>query len=362
MLIVGCIAGIADQSLWMIYLEATYHYFDPANFPPPSPPDAPFFKRLKGYLDTNSMYHVPSAVEFNCLVGAHLMVLDRIWAPLRYTYARQHSTQKSALQSFAVRNIERIVVVTVSLGFTIIMVARIVVSVYVTQEAKEVNAILLYFSTGLDSSSPQVIAACSSQDKYLKVWPIAVQVTNFCQIIVLIIVDAAYVVTCVLFYKRFRAYVASGQGDLLVEVQRRVSITTLVVFAALALRTSFFAIVGISFGDVNHFFSCENSYTDSFQSRFCHANPCDSCYSSSLTINIWRWYTPLFRSTVFTLSAPLASLVALWGMNSPAKRTQKNDQITPSPTDQITLSPTNSLRGSDGAAQNVDSKLNISVT
>jgi len=293
----GCIAGIADSFLWMLMLDMLYHYFDPANFPPPFPQDPPFFNRLKDYLERNTLYQVPYALEFNCMVAAQLIVLDRIWAPLRYTYLRLHSTQKSALQSFVVRNSERVVVVTVALGFAIILVARIVVTVFLSKQTNEVNAILNHFTAGLGFLSPQITAACSSQGQFLKMWSVGVQVANYCQIAVLCIVVAAFSVTGVLFYRRFRVYEASGQGNLLVDVQRRVSVTTLAVFAALSLRTVFFFIVGISYGGVNQVFACDTLDYASFNKKFCNANPCDTCFSrtGSVPINIWRWYNPLFR-------------------------------------------------------------------
>ena len=295
----GCIAGIADALLWMLSLDVIYYYFDAANFPPPFPQDPPFFNRLKLYLESNALYHVPYAVEFNCMVAAQLIVLDRIWAPLRYTYLRLHSTQKSALQSFVIRHSERVVLVTVALGFAIILVARTVVTVIMSQETKEVNAILNHFTAGLEFLSSQITAACSSQGKLLKMWSIGVQVSNYCQIAVLCIVVAAFLVTGALFYRRFRVYEASGQGNLLVDVQRRVSVTTVAVFLALSLRTAFFVIVGVSFDGINQVFACDTLDYDSFNKKFCNANPCDTCYSrtGSVSINIWRWYNPLFRQT-----------------------------------------------------------------
>jgi hypothetical protein len=143
-------------------------------------------------------------------------------------------------------------------------------------------------------------------------------VQSFCEVAVLLLIVAAYVVAGVACARVIRSSllaldassVPAAVGNYLQfvggELRRRVVVTTAVVFVAFVLRSvqSTMAAVARQLQDIER--KCPGV------TSFCDA----SCYNVYSHMTYWLLFTPEFQITVVLISSPLALLVALWGVTS----------------------------------------------
>ena len=85
----------------------------------------------------------------------------------------------------------------------------------------------------------------------------------------------SYASVTYLFYRRSRAYSASGQGHVLADVQRRVALTSLFVLAAVVLRTFYQTLHLMAHGGYEQVLRCGWGGVEEFKMSFCAADPCD---------------------------------------------------------------------------------------
>jgi hypothetical protein len=136
-------------------------------------------------------------------------------------------------------------------------------------------------------------------------------VQSFCEVVVLLLIVAAFIVTGVacarivtlnmLSVDRESAGAAAGRS-----LRRRVVATTIVVFVTFIVRSvqsTMFA-VGRQLQEIGT--TCPGV-----------TSRCDpSCHNVFTHIHVWMLNTPEFQVTIVLVSSPLTLLVALWGMTS----------------------------------------------
>jgi hypothetical protein len=83
----------------------------------------------------------------------------------------------------------------------------------------------------------------------------------------------------------------------------KVLVTVAVVFCTFILRAFLGIILAVS------------EALSNFE-KDCPMGLCSSCYNVYTNIQVWILFTPEFENVIILISAPLASLVALWGMTS----------------------------------------------
>ena len=136
-------------------------------------------------------------------------------------------------------------------------------------------------------------------------------VQSFCEVAVLLLIVAAFVVAGVVCARVIRSRLlavdaASASAAAGRELRRQMVVTTVVVFVAFVVRSvqsTMFA-VARQLQDV---------------ARICPGvtSRCDpSCYNVFTHITQWAENTPEFQLTIVLVSSPLTLLVALWGMTS----------------------------------------------
>jgi heme/copper-type cytochrome/quinol oxidase subunit 2 len=133
----------------------------------------------------------------------------------------------------------------------------------------------------------------------------------FSEVVVLLLIVAAFVVTGVAFARVFRsrllavdaesASAATGR-----ELRWQMVVTTVVVFVAFVVRSVVSTMFAVARQLQNRANQCPGV-----------TSLCDStCYNVFTHIFWWMARTPEFQVTVVLVSSPLTLLVALWGMTS----------------------------------------------
>jgi choline-glycine betaine transporter len=143
-------------------------------------------------------------------------------------------------------------------------------------------------------------------------------VQSFCEVAVLLLIVAAFVVAGVacarVIHSRLLAVdaasVPAAVGNYVHfvgrELRRRMVITTVVVFVAFVIRSVQSTMLAVARQLEDGGRDCPGVTT------ICDA----SCYNVFTHINQWMTFTPEFQVTVVLVSSPLTLLVALWGMTS----------------------------------------------
>ena len=143
-------------------------------------------------------------------------------------------------------------------------------------------------------------------------------VQSFCEVAVLLLIVAAFVVAGVACARVIRsrllaldaASVPAAVGNYVHfvggELRRRMVVTTVVVFVAFVVRSV-----------QSTMFAVARQLQDGARRCPGVTTLCDpSCNNVFTHINQWALRTPEFQVTVVLVSSPLALLVALWGMTS----------------------------------------------
>ena len=253
-----------------------------------------------------AVFFVMYAIEFLCLSAARLMVLDRM---SDFAAGQDEGTRKRWAAG------GRIVMAVVVLGNAVGLAANVAAAVHVQRAAEAASTASALFAANSTQAALESVSL-SQREIQLAVSIAAVQ--SFCEVAVLLLIVAAFVVAGVACSRVIRSslravdrasvHASVGNYVHLVggELRRRMVVTTVVVFVAFVVRSVQSTI---------------NAVTRQLQNR---ANQCpgvtdlcdSTCYNVFTLIFWWTLFTPEFQVTIVLVSSPLTLLVVLWGMTS----------------------------------------------
>ena len=198
------------------------------------------------------------------------------------------------------------VMAVVVLGNAVGLAANVASAVHVLQAAEAASTASVLYAAN-NSQVADEYNSSSKEQAQLASSISAVQ--SFCEVAVLLLIVAAFIVAGVfcarLVSSRLLAVDASSAPAAAGRVLRRqVVVTTVFVFVAFVIRSSF---------------SIMRAVAAQLQDRGkkCPGVLCDaSCYNMFTHMQRWMGYTPEFQVTIVLVSSPLTLLVALWGMTS----------------------------------------------
>ncbi len=246
-----------------------------------------------------AVFLVMYAIEFLCLSAARLMVLDRM-----SDFAAGQDEVARKRWAAGVRTVMAVVV----LGNAVGLAANVAAAVHAQRAAEASSTASALFAANSTQLALESVSL-SQTEVQLSLSIAAVQ--SFCEVAVLLLIVAAFVVAGVACARVIRSNlllvdIASAPAALGRELRRQVLITTAVVFVAFVVRSVQSTMLAVS-----------RQLQDS--SRRCPGvtDRCDpSCYNVFTHIGQWAARTPEFQVTVVLVSSPLTLLVALWGMTS----------------------------------------------
>jgi hypothetical protein len=279
LMMLGSIIGAFTWSAYMMYLLRSYESSKISLVSPDK------FSLGASSLNWRSAFTVTYAIELLCLSAAKLMVLDRLvgFALLKMDVG--------ASQRWLLRG--RVVMLLAVWGNTAGLIGNIVASASFARAAQ-----LQY------QMSPDAIREAQSAAS-------VASVQNFCEVAVLLLIVACFVVSGIWCTRRIRSGLlqvdaASEAASAGRSIRLHVFGTSAFVFVAFLLRS----VHSIMFAVAEHL---QNFGADCVSSK---GNYCDSCYNVYMHMAIWMGYTPQFRLIVMLISSPVALLVAMWGMIS----------------------------------------------
>jgi hypothetical protein len=247
----------------------------------------------------SAVFLVMYAIDFLCLSAARLMVLDRM-----SDFAA--GQDEGAKKRWAAGG--RMVMAVVVLGNTVGLAANVAAAVYVRRSAEAAStASVLYAANSTQAALESFSLSLTEVQFAMSI----MSVQSFCEVAVLLLIVAAFVVAGVVCARVIRSKLlavdaASASAAAGRELRRQMVVTTVVVFVAFVVRSVQSTI---------------NAVTRQLQNR---ANQCpgvtdlcdSTCYNVFTLIFWWTLFTPEFQVTVVLVSSPLTLLVALWGMTS----------------------------------------------
>ncbi len=201
----------------------------------------------------------------------------------------------------------------VVLGNTVGLAANVAAAVYAQRAAEAASTASALFAAN-NTQLANEYESLGFSDIELSNSIAAVQ--SFCEVAVLLLIVAAFIVTGVvcarivnlnmLSVDRASAGAAAGRA-----LRRRVVATTVVIFVTFIVRSvqSTMTAVARQLQDIGT--------TDGARTCSGVTNRCDpSCRNVFTHMHFWMINTPEFQATVVLISSPLTLLVALWGMTS----------------------------------------------
>jgi hypothetical protein len=253
-----------------------------------------------------AVFLVMYAIEFLCLSAARLMVLDRM---SDFAAGQDEGTRKRWAAG------GRMVMAVVVLGNAVGLAANVAAAVHAHRGAEAASTASALFAANSTQAANESFSL-SQRELQLSISIAAVQ--SFCEVAVLLLIVAAFVVAGVVCARVIRsrllavdrASVSPAVGNYVHfvggELRRRMVVTTVVVFVAFVLRSvqSTMNAVARQLQDVATRCPGVTSFCD------------PSCNNLFTHINQWMARTPEFQVTIVLISSPLTLLVALWGMTS----------------------------------------------
>jgi hypothetical protein len=253
-----------------------------------------------------AVFLVMYAIEFLCLSAARLMVLDRM---SDFAAGQDEGTRKRWAAG------GRMVMAVVVLGNAVGLAANVAAAVH-AQRAVEASSTASALFAANSTQLARESVSLSQTELQLSLSIAAVQ--SFCEVAVLLLIVAAFVVAGVVCARVIRsrllavdaASVPAAVGNYVHfvggELRRRMVVTTVVVFVAFVLRSVQSTMFAVARQLQDTATRCPGV------TSFCDA----SCYNVFTHITQWAGRTPEFQVTVVLVSSPLTLLVALWGMTS----------------------------------------------
>jgi hypothetical protein len=245
------------------------------------------------------LFFVMYAIDFLCLSAARLMVLDRM---SDFAAGQDEGTRKRWAAG------GRMVMAVVVLGNAVGLVANVAAAVQFQRSSDSASTASALFAANSTQAALESILL-SQKESQLASSIVAVQL--FCEVAVLLLIVAAFVVTgvaCarVVSAKLLAVDAASASAATGRELRWQMVVSTVVVFVAFVIRSVQSTINAVSRQLQDRANQCPGV-----------TNLCDStCYNVFTHIFWWIVFTPEFQVTVVLVSSPLTLLVALWGMTS----------------------------------------------
>jgi hypothetical protein len=237
------------------------------------------------------------AIEFMCLSAAKLMVLDRM-----SVFAAGRDSGKRWVVG------GRMVMAVVVLGNAVGLAANVASAVHVLRAAEAASTASVLYA----ANSSQVADEYNSLSKERAQLAGSISaVQSFCEVAVLLLIVVAFIVAgvfCarVVSFRLLAVDAASAPAAVGRVLRRQVIVTTVFVFVAFVIRSSFSIMRAVAAQLQDRGKRCPGV------TSFCDA----SCYNMFTHMQRWMGYTPEFQVTIVLVSSPLALLVALWGMTS----------------------------------------------
>jgi hypothetical protein len=246
-----------------------------------------------------SVFFVTYAIEFMCLSAARLMVLDRMsdFAAGQDDVARKRWAAGG-----------RMVMAVVVLGNAVGLGGNVAAAVHYQKAAEAASTAYALFAA---NSTQAAFEFFSSSQREVQLALSIAAVQSFCEVAVLLLIVAAFVVTgvaCIrLVSSRLLAVDAESASAAAVrELRRQIVVTTVVVFVAFVLRSV-----------QSTMFAVARQLQDGARRCPGVTGFCDpSCHNVFTHMQQWMFFTPEFQVTIVLISSPLTLLVALWGMTS----------------------------------------------
>ena len=234
-----------------------------------------------------------------CLSAAKLMVLDRMsmFAAPEGTGIRRRWVKAG-----------RIVMAVVVLGNAVGLAANIATAVHAQRAADAASTASALFAANSTQLARESVSLSQTE---LQLAGSIAAVQSFCEVAVLLLIVAAFVVVGVACARVIRSRLlavdaASAPAAVGRELRRQMVITTAVVFVTLVVRSVQSTMLAVS-----------RQLQDIARECPGVTSRCDaSCYNVFTHINVWAGNTPEFQVTIVLVSSPLTLLVALWGMTS----------------------------------------------
>ena len=247
-----------------------------------------------------SAYFITYAVEFLCSSVAKLFVLDRL-----ADFGSRETGGISNLFSGMGRFVFRAIIACNVLGIcgNVLAAAFSISASKLSYQAAAVNDAALYNSTIIFANEQFIRAElCSSIQEFLEVLMLLLIVISFVAV-------GVSSVRRVDFSLRDANVGASGM-----RLRRQILVTVVFLFVTLLLRTVHSFIKAL--GDAAEFIN-DLKTSDDVDIYLCGIDWCDpACNTDLMLMSTWFDFTPEFTMIILLLSAPLALLVALWGMTS----------------------------------------------
>jgi hypothetical protein len=252
-----------------------------------------------------AVFYLTYAIEFLCLSAAKLMVLDRMSV---YAAGQDDGSRKRWAAAGSA------VMAVVVLGNAVGLAANIAAAVHFQRAAEAASTASALFA----ANSTQLAEESSSLSRTEFARHISIAaVQSWCEVAVLLLIVAAFVVVGVVCARRMVLYTrqVAYNGDLDVAVavmdggkrQRLQHLgTTAFVFVAFLVRSTQSTMLAVArqLQDVET--KCPGV-----------TGLCDpSCHNVFTHIQRWAVRTPEFVTTVVLVASPVALLVALWGVTS----------------------------------------------
>ena len=200
------------------------------------------------------------------------------------------------------------VMAVVVLGNTVGLAANIAAAVYFQRAAEAASTASALFAANSTEAAREFVSLSRTE---LQLQASIAAVQSFCEVAVLLLIVAAFVVAGVMCarvvsFRLLAVDAASAPAAVGRELRRQMVITTVVVFVAFVVRSVQSTMLALA-----------RQLQD--QSRTCPGvtTLCDaSCYNMFTHLLLWAFNTPEFQVTIVLVSSPLTLLVALWGMTS----------------------------------------------
>ncbi len=203
------------------------------------------------------------------------------------------------------------VMAVVVLGNAVGLAANIAAAVHAQRAAEAASTASALFAANSTQLAFEAVSL-SQTELQLSISISAVQ--SFCEVAVLLLIVAAFVVAGLVCARIMRSRLRilraldadSASAAAVRELRRQIVVTTVVVFVAFVVRSV-----------QSTMFAVSRQLQDSARRCPGVSDPCDpSCYNVFAHFGQWAAFTPEFQVTIVLVSSPLALLVALWGMTS----------------------------------------------
>ena len=246
-----------------------------------------------------AVFLVMYAIEFMCLSAARLMVLDRM---SDFAAGQDEVTRKRWAAG------GRMVMAVVVLGNAVGLAANIAAAVHLQRAAEAASTASALFAANSTQLARESVSLSQTE---LQLAGSIAAVQSFCEVAVLLLIVAAFVVAGVACARVIRSKLlavdaASASAAAGRELRRQMVITTVVVFVTFVVRSVQSTMLALA-----------RQLQDIARECPGVTSRCDpSCFNVFTHINQWAGNTPEFQVTVVLVSSPLTLLVALWGMTS----------------------------------------------